>query len=102
MEAPDANVSTACFRIFQELLTNVARHANAHSVEVILAEDGGDLLLDVSDDGVGINKSGRRASTSLGLLGMRERAEFLSGSVVIDASSNGGTRAIVRIPMRQA
>ena len=97
---PDA--STAIFRIFQEILTNVARHAKASHVEVALEMDGNDLLLEVTDDGVGIRESDLANPTSLGLLGMQERAAILQGSVTFTRNPDKGTTVTVRVPLTES
>ncbi|MEE9143516.1 MAG: sensor histidine kinase, partial [Candidatus Binatia bacterium] len=91
--------STAVFRILQETLTNVARHAGASQVEVSLEERNGDVVLRVSDDGRGIEESDLHDSKSLGLLGMRERVLLFGGEVRIDGRSGEGTTVMVRIPL---
>ncbi len=93
------DLSTAVFRIFQEALTNVARHANATRVDVKLERKGNRLLLDVSDDGKGIRPEAAKSPKSLGLLGLRERAKRLGGEVEIGPSSPRGTRVILRVPI---
>jgi len=91
--------STAVFRILQETLTNVARHAEASQVEVSLEEKIGDVVLQVSDDGRGMEESDVRNSKSLGLLGMRERAFLFGGEVRIEGRPGEGTTVTVRIPL---
>ncbi|MEP6848709.1 MAG: sensor histidine kinase [Acidobacteriota bacterium] len=95
----DPVVSTAVFRIFQETLTNITRHAKASSVEVHLKTDDGELRLTVADDGVGINMEVLRHKRSLGLLGIRERAKLVGGSVDIVPSADGGTEVRLRVPI---
>jgi signal transduction histidine kinase len=98
----DANlprdVSTALFRVFQEALTNVARHANASHVGVRLAFAGDDLCLEVRDDGRGITEAQTGNPRSLGLLGIRERARHLGGAAAIAAEATGGTVVSVHVP----
>jgi signal transduction histidine kinase len=94
----DQDVSTAIFRIFQESLTNVARHAKATRVRVHLAEARGRVILKVSDDGRGITESERSSVRSLGLVGMRERAALLGGDVSVTGVPGGGTTVVVSIP----
>lgn len=91
--------STAVFRIFQEILTNVARHSQASLVEVCMEEQGGSLLLKVSDNGRGIKQSEITEAKSLGLLGMRERALIFGGRVDVVGSEGMGTTVTVRIPV---
>jgi len=91
--------STAVFRILQETLTNVARHADATKVEVSLKEVEEDVILQVSDNGRGIEENDMHSFKSLGLLGMRERAFLFGGEVRIDGRPGEGTTVTVRIPL---
>jgi PAS domain S-box-containing protein len=95
----DEERRTAVFRIFQEALTNVARHAGAQQVEVGLARENGHLVLRVADDGRGIDPKAVDDPHSLGLLGMRERATLLGGEVRIEGERGHGTTVTVRIPL---
>lgn len=90
--------ATALFRIFQELITNVARHSGATGVSVQLVPEIDGVVLEVSDDGRGITAAELSRPNSLGLLGMRERAAQFGGSVEIRGTTGHGTRAVVRIP----
>jgi signal transduction histidine kinase len=90
--------ATALFRILQEALTNVARHARATRVTVRLAKADGDLSLEVRDNGAGIREEQFAAGRSLGVLGMRERAILLGGEFSISATPGNGTAVTVRIP----
>lgn len=93
-------LETACFRIVQEAVANVARHAKASKVSVVLEKSGADLILSISDDGVGFDlKFLRRSVATLGLRGMEERAESLGGSITIDSEPQAGTEIFVRIPI---
>ena len=94
----DSETATAVFRIFQETLTNVARHANASEVRVRLAEQDGDLTLEVHDNGRGIGEEELASADSLGILGMRERALLLGGTLSITGESGKGTTVRLRIP----
>lgn len=96
---PDEERSTALFRIFQELLTNVARHANATKVEVSLRTDGQSLNLEVQDNGKGIAEEDINSPHALGLLGMRERAFPFRGRFEIRGARGKGTKATVSIPL---
>jgi signal transduction histidine kinase len=98
----DQEKSTAVFRIFQELLTNVARHANATKVDVAMQVEGDALTLCVQDNGRGIPEQDARSPKSLGLMGMSERALLLGGHIQIEGSRAKGTRAAVSIPMAVA
>lgn len=91
--------STALFRIFQEILTNVARHAKASLVLISLIHEDGALMLDVEDNGVGLDESRIAAPDSLGLLGMQERAEALGGQIQFRRNRKGGTAVSVQIPL---
>jgi PAS domain S-box-containing protein len=91
--------ATALFRIFQELITNVARHSSATGVSVQLTPETGWVVLEVSDNGRGITADELAMPNALGLLGMRERAAQCGGSLDIKGTKDHGTRAIVRIPV---
>ena len=94
----DQERATAVFRIFQEVLTNVARHANATRVDIVLKVNPDTLWLEVQDNGNGIAESQVNAK-SLGLLGMRERALQFHGKVEIAGTRGKGTRVTVSIPV---
>ncbi len=91
--------ATAMFRIFQEILTNITRHAQAKSVSVLLAVEGNNLVLVVRDDGVGFQQSDLEKSTSLGILGMQERVALLHGSISFGGSVGHGTTVAVKLPL---
>jgi signal transduction histidine kinase len=95
---PDKERSTALFRVFQELLTNVARHANATRVNVSLA-DGTVLALTVEDNGRGIREDEIAGRRSLGVLGLRERVLALGGTIDIKGEEGKGTKVSVSIPI---
>jgi signal transduction histidine kinase len=95
----DSELSTAVFRIFQEILTNIARHAKASSVNVDMSISDELIELKVADDGIGIAESQIRGRESLGLLGMQERAQLFGGEVSIQGASRRGTTVSVSIPM---
>ena len=96
----DGDRATATFRIFQECLTNVIRHAQAKSVRVTLCQEEESILLVVEDDGIGFCESGLSNSLgSLGLLGMKERAQCCGGDVQISSSPGNGTTVTVRVPV---
>ena len=94
----DPDQATEFFRIFQECLTNVMRHAEARSVRVSLSEQDGHLVLIVADDGKGFSES--EISGSLGFLGMKERAQVCGGTVEIASCPGNGTTVTLRVPMR--
>jgi signal transduction histidine kinase len=91
-------VATALYRIMQESLTNVARHAGAKRARIALGVSGSDVTLTVDDDGRGIPAAKREKTGSIGLKGMRERAYYLGGRTEIGAGPLGGTRVAARIP----
>jgi len=94
----DKATSTAIFRIFQETLTNIARHANATRVEVKLKKKSDTVELIVHDNGKGITKKEISDSRSFGLIGMQERAHSLWGYLTIRGARNEGTKVEVFIP----
>jgi len=93
--------STALFRIYQEALTNVIRHANASAVEVTLEETEGRLSLTVADNGRGISEADATHPKSFGLIGMQERVHPWGGSVRIHGIPNQGTAITVTIPLEK-
>ena len=95
-------VSTAIFRILQESLTNVVRHAGARSVSVRLFLEGDLLALEIEDDGHGFDPLALTRPESLGFLGMRERATALRGSLEVESEEGRGTLVRVRIPLKSA
>jgi signal transduction histidine kinase len=98
----DRERDAAAYRILQEALTNVARHAAARRVEVVLCYRHGQLELRVSDDGAGLPDRAARAGTPMGLTGMQERARALSGEARWARGPEGGTTVTVRLPDRPA
>jgi len=95
----DPERSTAIFRIFQESLTNVARHSQATRVEARLEKQQDQVIFLVRDDGVGFDIAQTRARKSLGLAGMQERALLLNGELTIEAAPGYGTTVKLRIPL---
>lgn len=91
--------STAIFRIFQETLTNVVRHAKAKKVVTRLIKDDKILILEIIDNGIGINSSDISNTGSLGLLGMRERAILFYGTLDIKGKKGIGTSVNLKIPL---
>jgi len=95
-----AEVETACFRIVQEALTNVIKHASAQRVWVELDTTPSEALLLLRDDGIGFNVQAARENAllggSLGLLGMQERAQLVGGRFEIKSGKTGGTEICVR------
>ncbi len=103
IERLPSDVATAAFRIVQEAITNIIRHAKAHQVHVRLQQMNGDLVLTVEDDGVGLPEevwttAGQQA---LGILGMQERARSLGGSLEISRCEPQGTRVCLCLPARE-
>jgi len=96
----DAERTMAVYRIVQESLTNVARHAHASRVEVSVTHADGHVLLRVRDDGRGIAPDEMRKAKSFGILGMRERALMFGGDVDISGAPGRGTTVSVRVPLR--
>ncbi|HWO41720.1 MAG TPA: PAS domain-containing protein [Candidatus Eisenbacteria bacterium] len=95
----DREQSTAVFRILQETLTNVARHAGATKVCVSLKEQTGVVTLEIRDDGRGITQEEATSANSLGLLGIRERALAFGGEVAIAGEPRQGTTVILKMPV---
>jgi len=100
----EPDLSVACFRIVQESITNVLRHAKATKIHVVLRQTDQGLDLCIQDDGIGFSMPERLVTAAgrptLGLLGMQERAQALGGTITIQSSPNQGTEVRVRIPLR--
>ena len=101
-ERLDRELATAMFRILQETLTNVARHANASRVEVELTQHADRLMLAVRDDGNGIPAEGPGRAHSMGLMGMKERARRLGGLLTVAGRPGKGTEVVVAVPLAEA
>jgi PAS domain S-box-containing protein len=95
----DGEHATALFRCFQEILTNVSRHAGARRVDARLEHGADALVLVVADDGQGITAEQASSPSSLGLLGMRERVEMLGGALRIAGAAGRGTTVTIRVPL---
>jgi len=97
-----SEVGVAIFRVAQEALTNVVRHAHATRVDVRLGTDGDDLELVVADDGRGfaVEAAKARPIASVGLFGMAERIALVGGALDIDSSPGAGTRIRASVPLR--
>ena len=92
-------LATAIFRIVQESLTNIARHAKASSARIEITQNEVAVLLIITDDGVGFVPDESRKPNSFGLLGLRERAHLLGGDALIDSKPGKGTRIEVSLPL---
>lgn len=101
-----SELETACFRIVQEALRNVVKHARATCVSVMLERTGSDLILLIADDGVGFDVRGLRkgaaGTITLGLRGMEERVQAVGGSITIDSAPALGTEICARFPLQEA
>lgn len=95
---PDPDTSLALFRIAQEALTNVAKHAHASLVVMRLRRERGNILLDIRDNGRGISATDMLKPKSFGLRGIRERVLSLGGDFAIEPGENGGTHIMLRVP----
>jgi signal transduction histidine kinase len=91
--------ATAVFRIVQESLVNVAKHSKAKRVKVVMDLAGREMLLSVQDDGVGFAPAAGRKPNSLGLAGLRERAQLLKGTIRLQSQPGRGTTVEARIPV---
>jgi PAS domain S-box-containing protein len=94
--------ATTVFRVLQESLTNIAKHARATKVEVALENLGKEVTLTVSDDGVGFSLGEPRKPNSYGLLGLKERAHLLGGEIAIETAPGRGTCVEMRLPTAPA
>ncbi len=92
-------VETALYRIAQETLTNIARHAKAKSASILIEKHGDTVRAIVEDDGVGFDANMNQGERHLGLLGMRERAELLNGTLTVESDPAHGTSIFIEIPL---
>jgi PAS domain S-box-containing protein len=99
---PDAETSLALFRIVQEALTNIAKHAHASLAVVRLRRERGSIALEIRDNGRGISEADMNKPKSFGLRGIRERVHSLAGEFEISAAEHGGTYILLRIPEKRA
>jgi len=95
----DPAMGAHLFRITEECLANVARHSGAHVVDVLLRRENGWIVLEVKDDGSGIPQRVLQSSSSLGLLGVRERSRLMGGEAKIETRVSGGASVIVSVPI---
>jgi len=93
------DLATTLFRIFQETLTNITRHAEASKVMVRLTQDQKTICLDMADNGKGITRNQIDNSSSFGIIGMRERVNLMGGSLRITGKRNQGTRVTIVVPV---
>ena len=93
--------ATSVFRVFQEILTNIARHAHATEVTIRLEQQPDKLLLEVDDNGIGLRPGDIESPKSLGLLGMHERAAILCGGISFRPAPGRGTRVTLQIPLQK-
>lgn len=98
---PDAETSLALFRIVQEALTNVAKHAHASLAVVRLRREQGSIALEIRDNGRGISDADMNKPKSFGLRGIRERIHSLAGEFEISAVEQGGTHILLRVPEKR-
>lgn len=102
LDALDKPLATTLYRVLQESLTNIARHAQAGTAWIVLAVDPSGVRLEVEDDGRGIDSTRLGKSRSLGLKGMRERVLYLGGTLEVGPAPRGGTRVSARLPVKAA
>ena len=95
------DLATALFRIFQETLTNIIRHAGASRADVLLKKEDRRLVLTVIDDGRGITESQVDDARSFGLIGIRERLHPFGGSARFKGGTGGGTQVAVEVPIEE-
>jgi len=97
VERLPGEVETAIYRIVQESLTNVVRHAHATRVDILLERRGGQLIVVVEDNGIGFDPQTPMGS-QLGILGMRERAEMLGGKITVESTQGKGSTILLEVP----
>lgn len=96
----EKNLSTGIFRVYQETLTNVARHSNATSIKTTFELSGDNIILKVQDNGNGFDEDAVRKKNTLGIIGMKERATMFGGKLSIESSIGKGTVIHLQVPMK--
>jgi signal transduction histidine kinase len=99
-EVKDERYATVLFRVFQEALTNISRHARASEAKVHLRVDNESVALEISDNGRGIAPEEINDKNAIGLIGMRERVSFLQGKLDIRGIENRGTILKITLPLK--
>jgi signal transduction histidine kinase len=94
-----SEIETVLYRVVQEALTNVVKHARAEHVSVILQAKPGRVAVVIEDDGRGFAAEGAQAGDGIGLLGMRERVALVGGRLELETSEGGGTTIVVEVPV---
>ena len=98
----EPELATEVFRLYQEAMTNIYRHADAGNVRIELRRENGSFRLDVRDDGVGIAREAVESPLSYGIQAMKERVQRWGGEFVLERSDGGGTRLHGTIPREGA
>ncbi len=96
----EKNLSTGIFRVYQETLTNVARHANATELKTSFELNGDKIILKIHDNGIGFDETKTKDKNTLGLVGMKERASMLGGKLTIESSKENGTSILLEVPLK--
>jgi signal transduction histidine kinase len=96
----DKKNATGIFRIYQEMLTNVARHAEATEVDAAITSDAGAIRLTIADNGKGMNLEEMKLKKTLGITGMKERAAMMKGTLTVQPRAEGGTMVILSVPVQ--
>ena len=99
---PERNFALTIFRIYQEALTNIVRHANATSVETVFEQKDGYIRLIIKDDGQGMDLNEAIKKGSFGLIGMKERAMMLQGDLTFESNRPNGIIIVMRVPFLTA
>jgi signal transduction histidine kinase len=94
-------INTVLYRVFREALTNILRHAQAEKIFIRLLQQHGSIILTIRDDGRGITKKELKGTTSLGLVGIRERIRMVGGTFTIEGKTGSGTMLSVEVPLRK-
>ena len=92
-------VETTCYRVLQEAMTNISRHAKAENVRVRLEQTSNTIELEIQDDGGGFDPQKETSSTGVGLTGIRERVDLMDGTSTIESEPGKGTRLLITLPL---
>ena len=95
----EKNLASGIFRVYQETLTNVMRHAQGTPVDAVISQNGGDIVFIIKDNGKGFNPAEVKSKKTLGLVGMKERALMFGGELTVESQNGQGTTVILKIPL---
>ncbi len=95
----EKNLASGIFRVYQETLTNIMRHAHASLVETAITQSGNELVLTIKDNGLGFDPAEIKTKKTFGIIGMKERALMFNGELIVESQKGKGTTIILKVPL---